>query len=179
MKYLIFILALSVTLSASTPTNLEIISSSIDSLVNQNAKIFSHKTIKVKSKYQPIIEKLAFTLTASDSTITTTTADTYDLLILLDSVNIVYDGNTNERSVLIVASIFTVNGNKLTETIHPITATDNIDTDNIISLENTNYPFTLGTLIEESSFWDDAIEPAVYVGAAAVVIYLLFTVRSG
>lgn len=183
MKYLIFIFALSVTfsvtLSASTPTNLEVISNSIDSLVNQNATLFSKKTIRVKSKYEPIKEKISSTLTNSDSTITTTDADSYDLLIELDSVNIVYYGNTKERNIVLLVSIFTIKEDMLTETLLPITITDTIDTDNIPSLENTSYPFTIGTLVEESSFWDDALEPVVYVGAAAVVIYLLFTVRSG
>jgi len=179
MKYIFLLFTSFVTLSSSTPTNLDIISDAIDSLTSQNILMFETKTIKVVSKYSPIQDKLANRLTEMDSNIVITNADQYDVLIKLDSIGITYDENTQTRLVKTIASIYSINNGMLSEIISPIVLKDKIDINTISSIENSNYPFTKGELIEESSFWDDALEPAVFVGAAAVAIYLLFTVRSG
>lgn len=56
---------------------------------------------------------------------------------------------------------------------------DIIDLSNITSIENENYPITKGKINkQESSFFDDLIEPIIITGTIAVSVILLFTIRS-
>jgi hypothetical protein len=97
----------------------------------------------------------------------------------LDTIQIEYNAANSIRTVRLVANIQTLADDNIVSYTIPYIYTDTIDTDNISRIEDESFPFTKGILIEESSFWDDALEPAIFVGSAAVIIYLLFTVRSG
>lgn len=175
---LIFLFGYSLT-CASASTNLEIISNSIDSLAQHVVSNYNVATVRVKSKYEPLRYKFESALKALDTNVRLSNSDTSDVLIDIDSVAIVYLEKSNERQTTVSARIYSVANGKLTETIYPITITDTIETNNITDYENRNFDFTRGTMIEKSSFWEDALEPVVFVGSAAVIIYLLFTVRSG
>lgn len=58
-----------------------------------------------------------------------------------------------------------------------LTATDTIKYGRISSIENPSFPFTKGEIPEEPLF-STIFEPVIIVGAAAVSVYLFFTVRS-
>lgn len=61
-----------------------------------------------------------------------------------------------------------------------IASTDTVPSDQTSSLEASGYDFAKGTLPQRSGggFWKKIIEPAVVLGASAVIVILLFTVRS-
>jgi hypothetical protein len=58
-----------------------------------------------------------------------------------------------------------------------LTNTDTVQYSRISSLENTSFPFTKGEIPAEPLF-STIFEPILIVGAAAVSVYLFFTVRS-
>lgn len=177
LSLLIFLFGYSLT-CASAETNLEIISKSIDSLAHHVVSNYNVAAVRVKSKYEPLRYKFESSLKSLDSTVSFSNSDASDVIIDIDSVSIVYLEKSNERQTTVSARIYSIANGKLAETIYPITITDTIETNNITDYENRNYDFTRGVMIEETSFWEDALEPIVFVGSAAVIIYLLFTVRS-
>lgn len=63
---------------------------------------------------------------------------------------------------------------------YEIVLSDTIDLDGTSSLEDSAYPFTIGTSIHKrrSGFWKKIVEPAVVIGTSVVMVVLLFTVRS-
>lgn len=54
---------------------------------------------------------------------------------------------------------------------------DSIKVDDVKSLENTSYPFTMGQLPPEP-FFASLFEPVIAVGATALAVILFFTIRS-
>lgn len=178
MKYILLFIIISATLVASTPTNLQIISNSIDSIAIKSIPKIYNKKLKVLSKFAPIAEKLESALLREDSTLIITNENNFGTKIVLDSILIEYIESTNERRITLVAHITTLADDNIVEFMIADTNTDTINTDNISRIEDESFPFTNGKLIEESSFWDDVLEPAVFIGAAGIIVYLLFTVRS-
>lgn len=57
---------------------------------------------------------------------------------------------------------------------------DTVDVDQTLSIEASGYDFARGTIPPQSGggFWKKIVEPAVILGASAVIAILLFTVRS-
>lgn len=56
---------------------------------------------------------------------------------------------------------------------------DTISETEINQVENSNFPITQGKkLKEESTFFDDILEPIIITGTIAVTVILLFTIRS-
>jgi hypothetical protein len=68
---------------------------------------------------------------------------------------------------------------RLTRSIS-VRRTDTVSADGTSVLEASGYEFARGTLPprQPSGFWSKIIEPAVILGASAVMVILLFTVRS-
>jgi hypothetical protein len=70
----------------------------------------------------------------------------------------------------------------LGELHRPLTAsvTDTVAIGDTVSIANPGYEFARASLPSGSKpgFWDKIIEPAVVLGASAVIVILLFTVRS-
>lgn len=178
MKYILLLIFVASTLVASQPTNLQVISNSIDSIVAKSTSKIYNKKIKIKSKYDVIAEKLESELLKVDSSLIITKGESYGTQIVLDSIYIEYKKSTNERLIFLIAQITTLADDNIVSFTIPELFKDTINTDIISQIEDETFPFTKGKMIEKSSFWDDAIEPVVYVGAAAVIVYLLFTVRS-
>lgn len=54
---------------------------------------------------------------------------------------------------------------------------DTIKAENVVSLENSAYPFTRGKLPAEP-FFSGILEPAIVIGTAALAVILFFTIRS-
>jgi hypothetical protein len=162
----------------ASPTNLEVITNSIDSLAKKSSANIYNKKIKIRSEYGELLDKLESSFKKLDSGYQITNSSQYGTQISLDTIQIEYNEATSIRTVRLVANIQTLRDDDIVDLTIPYIYTDSIDVANIGGLENKSYSFTKGQLIEHSSFWDDALEPAVYVGAAAVIIYLLFTVRS-
>ena len=178
MKTLLVILIASYSMGYASPTNLEVITNSIDSLAQKSTANIYNKKIKIRSEYSELFDKLESSYKKLDSSYQITNSSQYGTQISLDSIQIEYNEATSIRTVRLVANIQSLIGDNIVDYAIPYIYTDTIDVANIARLENKSYPFTKGRLIEHSSFWDDALEPAVYVGAAAVILYLLFTVRS-
>lgn len=66
-----------------------------------------------------------------------------------------------------------------TQTSTPRERVDVLSREQAIRLQSTNHASTQGALPPEpSSWWDDLLEPVVFVGATVVTAVLLFTVRS-
>lgn len=57
---------------------------------------------------------------------------------------------------------------------------DTVSSADLLMLEESGYPFTKGARPDPGSggFWSKVVEPAVILGASAVMVILLFTVRS-
>jgi hypothetical protein len=179
MRLALLFIFLSLPLVASPPTNLQVISSSIDSIASKSISKIYNKKIKVESKYQPIAEKLNAAFLSLDTNLVLTDGNSYGSRISLDTVLISYDEATNERVIAMTAHIRTLADDNIVEFLVSQTYRDTIDLSSVSTLEDETFPFTKGVTLESSSFWDDVLEPAVYVGSAAIIIYLLFTVRSG
>ncbi len=178
MRTLLVILIASYSIGIASPTNLEVITSSIDSLAKDSQTKLYNKKIKIRSEYSPLIDKLESSYKKLDSNYQITNSSQYGTLISLDTIQIVYNEVTGIRTVRLIANIQTLADDNIVDYTIPYIYTDTVDIANIARLEDESFPFTNGQLIEHSSFWDDAIEPVVFVGAAAIIIYLLFTVRS-
>lgn len=178
MKTLFIVLLASYSLGNAAPTNLEVISNSIDSIAQISKSHIFNNRIKIQSEFNPLLDKLETSFSKLDSNYQITNSSPYGTLISLDTIQINYEEATNSRTIRIVANIQTLADDNIVDYTVPFIYKDSIDTDNISSIEDESFTFTKGVLIEESSFWDDALEPVVFVGSAAVIIYLLFTVRS-
>lgn len=61
-----------------------------------------------------------------------------------------------------------------------LAASDTVDADQTSSIEASGYDFARGTVPPQNGggFWKKIVEPAVILGASAVIAILLFTVRS-
>lgn len=178
MKTLLIVLLASYSIGIASPTNLEVISNSIDSLSKKSIANIYNKKLKIHSNFSPLIDKLESSYKSLDSSYQITNSTQYGTLISLDTIQIHYNETNSTRTIRIVANIQTLADDNIVDYTIPFAYTDTIDIDNIARLEDESFPFTKGVLIQESSFWDDAIEPVVFIGSAAVIIYLLFTVRS-
>lgn len=178
MRTLLVILIASYSMGYASPTNLEVITNSIDSLAQKSTANIYNKKIKIRSEYSELLDKAESSYKEIDSSYQITNSSQYGTLISLDTIQIEYNEENSTRTIRLVANIQTLRGDNIVDYTIPYIYTDTIDIANIVHLEHNSYPFTKGRLIEHSSFWNDALEPAVYVGAAAVIIYLLFTVRS-
>ena len=178
MRAIFIVLIMSYSISVATPTNLEVIINSIDSLAQKSKANINNKNLKLHSEYSDLFDKLESSYKNLDSNYQITNLTKYGTLISLDTIQIEYNTANSTRTIRLVANIQTLDDDNIVSYTIPYIYTDTVDTDNTNQFENESYPFTKGRLIEESSFWDDAIEPAIFVGSAAVVIFLLFTVRS-
>ncbi len=178
MRELLIILIAATSIGTASPTNLEVITNSIDSLAQKSIVNIYNKKLKIHSEYSELLDKLESSYNKLDSNYQITNSNQYGTLISLDTIQIEYNQATSLRTVKLVANIQTLADDNIVSYTLPYIFTDTIDTDNISRIEDESFPFTKGKLIEESSFWDDALEPALFVGSAAVIIYLLFTVRS-
>jgi hypothetical protein len=179
MKTLFLIIAFSSVVYGAPKSNLEVILSQIDSLaVDAQTKIYS-KSIKPLSDFPELKDKLESSLKKLDTAIVITYGDNYGTVVELDSVSIVYDEANSTRQINTSLFIQTLADNNIVEYRVINSYQDTIDLDFTNDLENSDFHFTKGIRVGESSFWDDVWEPAAYVGGAAVIIYLLFTVRSG
>lgn len=179
MKLILLLIFFYLPLVATPPTNLQIISNSIDSIASKSLTKIYNKKINIQSRYEPITDKLSSTFLRLDSNFILVGSKSYKSQITLDTIIISYNEATGERNITLTAYITTLADDNIV--VFPVSQTykDTIDINSISTLEDESYPFTKGILVEESSFWDDVLEPAVYVGTAAIIIYLLFTVRSG
>lgn len=178
MRTLLVILIASYTIGNASPTNLEVITNSIDSLSKKSVANIYNKKIKIRSEYSELLDKIESSYKKIDSNYQITNSSQYGTLISLDTIQIEYNEANGLRTIRLVANIQTLADDNIVDYTIPYIYRDTIDIANIARIEDESFAFTKGRLIEHSSFWDDALEPAVYVGAAAVIIYLLFTVRS-
>ncbi|MER3329251.1 MAG: hypothetical protein RIF34_06690 [Candidatus Kapaibacterium sp.] len=178
MKILIIVFLVSCSIGNASPTNLEVISNSIDSLAKKSNTYIYNEKIKIRSNYSQLLDKLESSYKKLDSSYQITNSSQYGTLISLDSIQIEYEEANKTRTVRLVANIQTLADDNIVDYTIPFTYTDTIEIANLALIEDETFPFTKGKLIEHSSFWDDAIEPVIFVGSAAVIIYLLFTVRS-
>ena len=80
-----------------------------------------------------------------------------------------------ERTVELSGNYFISNNPQVKE--FKLTAKDTINVEEVENVENRSYPFTQGDLPPEP-FFSSLLEPIVAIGAAAVTVFLLFTVRS-
>lgn len=84
-----------------------------------------------------------------------------------------------KRVISIPFRLYKTDGNTIDKKDLKVNYMDTIDVQYLDIIENESYDFTVGEKPEKkSSFWDNFLEPAAYVTSAAVVIILLFTVRS-
>lgn len=179
MRFLILIIAFSSFAFASPKTNLELILSQIDTLTVKAQQKIYNKKIRPLTEYSPLKDKLETSLRELDSAIVITNADNYGTSVNLDSISIVYDEKSSTRQINTSLYIITLADDNIVEYRVSTSYQDTIDLDMTAQLEDESFEFTKGVRNEESSFWDDVWEPAAYVGGAAIIIYLLFTVRSG
>lgn len=179
MRYIILIFALSSFAFANPKTNLEIVLDQIDSLAVKAQQKIYNKKIRPLTEYTTLKDKLESSLRNLDTAIVITNADNYGTSVNLDSISIVYEEESGTRQINTSLYIITLNDDHIVEYRVSTSYQDTIDLDLTSELEDESFEFTKGVRIEESSLWDDVWEPAAYVGGAAVIIYLLFTVRSG
>lgn len=179
MRYILLIFALSSFAFANPKTNLEIILNQIDTLTAKAEQKIYNKQIRPLTEFTPLKDKLETSLRNLDTAIVITNADNYGTSVNLDSISIVYDEESSTRQINSSLYIITLNDDHIVEYRVSASYRDTIDLKITSQLEDESFKFTKGVRIEESSFWDDVWEPAAYVGGAAVIIYLLFTVRSG
>lgn len=178
MRVILIILLASISIGSASQTNLEAISSSIDSLTKQSlSKIYNNK-IKIQTEYSELVDRIESSFKSLDSNYIITTHSKYGTLFSLDTIKIEYNYVNSTRTIRLVANIQTLADDNIVDYSIPYIFTDSIDIDNISRIEDESFPFTKGKLIKESSFGDDALEPAIFVGSAVIIIYLLFTVRS-
>lgn len=179
MRFLLLIFAFSSFAFANPKTNLEIVLDQIDSLAVKAQQKIYNKKIRPLTEYTTLKDKLESSLRNLDTAIVITNADNYGTSVNLDSISIVYEEESGTRQINTSLYIITLNDDHIVEYRVSTSYQDTIDLDLTSELEDESFEFTKGVRIEESSFWDDVWEPAAYVGGAAVIIYLLFTVRSG
>ncbi|MFN3195781.1 MAG: hypothetical protein ACE364_07535 [Chlorobiota bacterium] len=179
MRFLLLIFAFSSFAFANPKTNLEIVLDQIDSLAVKAQQKIYNKKIRPLTEYTTLKDKLESSLRNLDTAIVITNEDNYGTSVNLDSISIVYEEESGTRQINTSLYIITLNDDHIVEYRVSTSYQDTIDLDLTSELEDESFEFTKGVRIEESSFWDDVWEPAAYVGGAAVIIYLLFTVRSG
>ncbi len=179
MRILFLIIAFSSVVCAAPKTNLEVILNQIDSLAVESQTKIYNKSIKPHSSFPELKDKLESSLRILDTAIVITYGENYGTNIELDSITIIYDEASNTREINTSLYIQTLADDHIVEYRVTNSYRDTIDLDFTDELETSNFHFTKGIRVGESSFWDDVWEPAAYVGGAAVIIYLLFTVRSG
>lgn len=179
MRTLFLIIAFSSVVCAAPKTNLEVILSQIDSLALESQSKLYSKSIKPLSDFPELKDKLESSLRELDTAIVITNGDNYGTNVELDSISIIYDDASSTRQINTSLYIQTLADDHIVEYRVTNSYRDTIDLDFTDELETTDFHFTKGIRIGKSSFWDDVWEPAAYVGGAAIIIYLLFTVRSG
>lgn len=179
MRFLLFIIAFTSVSFGSPKTNLEIIFEQLDTLaVKAENKIFNKK-IRPQTEFPQLQNKLETSIARLDSNIILTQADNYGTSIILDSISVQYDEQTNTRQITTSLYIQTLADDNIVEYRVSSIYQDTIDLEMTSELEDESYAFTIGIMNTESSFWDDVWEPSVYVVGAAAILYLLFSVRSG
>ena len=80
-----------------------------------------------------------------------------------------------ERSIELLGNYFISNQSQVKD--FKLTVKDTINVEDVEEVENRSFPFTQGELPPEP-FFSSLLEPIVAIGAAAVTIFLFFSVRS-
>lgn len=179
MKLLILIIFGSYSLVFASPTNLEVIINSIDSIAIKSEPMIFKKSIKIQSEFQELVDRIESSYKNLDSNYVVTNSNQYGASISLDSIQINYNESDGTRTIKLIANLQSLADDNIVSYQIPVLYSDTIEVENISRIEDESFPFTKGNLLEESSIWNDVLEPVVFVGSSAIIIYLLFTVRSG
>ena len=195
-----FVLLISVILitahfaSAQVKTNLEIITILIDETVNDVNQILpqdvNELTLNFYSANDLSVLKSKFVSSFQNRNITlvnTPKSEGTNLDITLEETKVDYTDSFRdglfgtyliERKTEISGSYFITKSGKSNDVIQfERSNLDTLDYDQISNIENRSIPFTQAEPPGEP-FFSSLLEPAIALGAAAVTIYLFFTVRS-
>lgn len=186
-----------------TKTNLEIIDSLVNLAVVNSFQSLKHqistdevKEIKFKTNLSAINDNFEYEILKNISQLKSDEnhkiimgsgiKSDFNLYYHIKSFQIEYDYNEdndtyNRKIDLSFECFFTDNNQKKQKEFYSkeYEYDDIIDLSNIKTIENDNFPITKGKINkEESSFFDDLIEPIIITGTIAVSVILLFTIRS-
>ncbi len=187
MKYIIYIFVFSlytVSLFAETPTNMQLLDS-LTSELPKNIKADFADVSEVKLDFnkhpnawfieQKIVNSKLFKIVDSDSV--------PKLSVLLSEFGVRYTRLNNdslEREVKIkYEAVLYDNGITKPHDGKEYIFRDSVAEKDLAIIESSAYPFSKSPVPEQNKSWlDEALEPAILVGSAALTVILFFTVRS-
>jgi hypothetical protein len=191
----IIILVLSLSFSdinyPQTKTNLEIFYDLSDSSANKIAELICNEQDSISIDFQlPDQYKIFETRLISQLYVQgmkIKNPDSYkipQINYVIDEASVYYDEPFKsglfgsyyiKRNFKMNGSIIFIGNTVLTES-YSFSYADTIEYNMLNTVENTAYPFTTGNKPTEP-FFSSIFEPAIFVGAAAIAVYLFFTVR--
>lgn len=189
-KFIIFLIAIfamqSNLFASSVSTNKQVIDSIFNSFYSSVALKLTEKNIdEIKIIDNPnfnyFINKLINEL--SYKNINVNNYSSVSLKLDISEFEILYteSGNDFNRIININAKVFLIDKNGELNSIANLAASykDAVKSDAIKFIENDFFPFTKGKAPEtKRSFFDEVIEPVIFVGAAVLTVVLFFSVRT-
>ena len=182
----------SVSVFSQTKTNLEIFYTLVDSSVTlmdnaiPSSKNKINLTLTLGDSYAIFYNQIISSLIRKNKIIVDSTAqDITKVIYVLESAELKY-GDMYRDGFLGTEKIprkFKLIGNYLIQNNNAgvkrfeYSYSDTIDADEINEVENLSYPFTRSEVPAEP-FFSNIWEPVIAIGAAAVAVYLFFSVRS-
>ncbi len=182
----------SVSVFSQTKTNLEIFYTLVDSSVTlmdnaiPSSKNKINLTLTLGDSYAIFYNQIISSLIRQNKTIVDSTAQNITKVIyVLESAELKYgdmyrDGflGTEKipRSFRLIGNYLIQNNNAGVKRFE-YSYSDTINADEINDVENLSYPFTRSEVPAEP-FFSNIWEPVIAIGAAAVAVYLFFSVRS-
>lgn len=190
-KLLFLSFLLSVPGIPQTKSNLELLYSLNDSLVNQICNEIRSDINEISLKlnlgetYSLFSNHIRNEFTKKGKTQPFEDSNLTEINIVMDKAGVLYGEIEKDGwfgSYFVPRSLY-IEGNYLVTKSgaglknYYITSTDTIQVDQIQSLENESFPFTKGEIPPEP-FLDSIIEPVIAIGVAAISIFLFFSQRS-
>jgi len=191
---LLVLILISGIIFPQTKTNLEVLYSLNDSLVNKISKDIPKNndkiilTLNLGDSYSIFSNHIKNVFINNGKEIFTSPKeelDLHEINIALEEAGVQYDELNRDgwfgdyyvpRTLLIKGHYLNSESNNGLQQFF-ITAIDTVKVEELESLENNSFPFTKGNIPAEpflSSVW----EPVIAIGVAAAAIFLLFSVRS-
>jgi hypothetical protein len=181
-------------INAQVKTNLNVVDQLVEKTVTEISGALSGKSNDLEFHYysseEMMILKSSFVsslLKNGYKIITDGNKKSSKLELALNSIDVNYtdtfrDGLFGnylvERKIDLTGNYFISSDGKISDVVEfESTSLDTLDYEIIQTVENRALPFTRSELPSEP-FFSSLLEPAIAIGAAAVTIYLFFTVRS-
>jgi hypothetical protein len=188
----LFNILICISAFGQTKTNLEIFYSLVDSSVNAMADEIPSNQNKINlsltlgNAYSIFNNQIISSITKKNKSIVDSNIkDALTINYVIDKAGVQYEdmfrdgllGDEKVPRILELKGNYLIKNSKETVKTFEYSYADTISVDEIKSVENISYPFTQAEVPAEP-FFSNLWEPVIAIGAAAVAVYLFFSVRS-